>query len=96
MILTRREVLLAAAGTIAALGPARAGAQASPPAVAPRISAEEAVKLVASGEAVVVDVRKKEAWDASHAEGAVSIPADEIGKRLAELPKDKLIAAYCT
>lgn len=91
MNLTRRELLLGATTAIGLLG--RAQAQ---PQEAPRISAQEALKLVASGEAVVVDVRDRLAWEGSHAEGALSVPSSEIGKRLAELPKDKLIAAYCT
>jgi rhodanese-related sulfurtransferase len=63
---------------------------------APRISGEEAVKLAAKGEAVVVDVRAKLAWEGSHAEGAISIPSSEMAARIAELPKDKMILAYCT
>lgn len=94
MIVTRRDVLLGATAAIVGLS-GLAWAQ-SQPQEAPRISAEEALKLVANGEAVVVDVREKLAWEGKHAEGALSVPSAEIGKRLAELPKDKLIAAYCT
>jgi rhodanese-related sulfurtransferase len=54
------------------------------------------VKLAARGEAVLVDVRAKLAWEGSHAEGALSIPSSEMAARIAELPKDKLIVAYCT
>jgi rhodanese-related sulfurtransferase len=89
MSLTRRRLL---SGAAAALVAGAAWAQQD----APRISGEEAVTLAAKGEAVVVDVRAKLAWDGSHAEGALSIPSAEIGTRLAELPKDKLIVAYCT
>ena len=94
MMLTRRDVLASATAAIVGLG-GLAWAQSQPP-EAPRISAEEALKLVANGQAVVVDVRNKLAWDENHAEGALSVPSAEIGKRLAELPKDKLIVAYCT
>ena len=45
--------------------------------------------LAAKGEAVIVDVRSKDAYDLEHAEGAVSIPLTELEARLAELPKDK-------
>lgn len=96
MLLSRRDVLLAGTTAIAGLGLGTAWAQAPPSQEAPRISGEEAVKLAASGEAVLIDVRDKVAWDATHAEGALSMPTAEIGRRLAELPKDKLIAAYCT
>jgi predicted sulfurtransferase len=63
---------------------------------APRMEAAEVKRLVDKGEAVLVDVRNKVAWDGGHAEGALHIPVDEVANRLKELPKDKLIAAYCT
>jgi predicted sulfurtransferase len=69
---------------------------AAGPAEAPRVEAEEVKRLAARGEAVIVDVRNKDAYDLEHAEGALSIPLNELEGRLAELPKDKLIAAYCT
>ena len=91
MSLTRREVLL---GATAVLAGARLGNAQSPE--IPRISAEEALKLAVNGEAVIIDVRDKVSWDGGHAEGSLSVPLAEVGKRAAELPKDKLIAAYCT
>ena len=63
---------------------------------APRVTAAEVKQLAAKGEVVIIDVRSKDAYDVEHAEGAVSIPLQELEGRLAELPKDKLIAAYCT
>lgn len=44
---------------------------------------------------VVVDVRSAEAFQQGHIQGAVNIPEAEVGARLAEFPKDKLIVAYC-
>ena len=41
-------------------------------------------------------MRGKSNYDISHADGALSIPLGELESRLGELPKDKLIAAYCT
>ncbi|MCM2254922.1 MAG: rhodanese-like domain-containing protein [Vicinamibacteria bacterium] len=61
-----------------------------------RMTAEELKPLVDSGQAVLLDVRSAPAFQSEHAEGARHIPLDEVGKRLGELPKDKLIAAYCT
>lgn len=89
-VLTGAAVLLAA-GSIAAQ-------EAVPPTAdqAPRIEGVEAKRLVDKGEAVLLDVRGKEAWDAGHAAGALHIPLDSLPQRLKELPKDKLIAAYCT
>ena len=61
-----------------------------------RIDAADARKLVEKGEAVVVDVRSRAAWDQGHVPGALHIPVDEVTAHLAQLPKDKLIITYCT
>lgn len=71
-------------------------ASADPLAAARRISPEEARQAVAKGEAVLVDVRAKESYDAEHAKGAISIPLSELSSRMGELPKDKLVITYCT
>ena len=63
---------------------------------APRVEASEVKRLAEKGEAVIVDVRGKDAWDTGHAQGAIHIPEAQVLSRLAELPKDKLIALYCT
>ena len=60
-----------------------------------RVTLEEARALADRGEAVIVDVRAKAQYDQSHIKGSVCIPRTEIDKRLAELPKDKLIIFYC-
>jgi 3-mercaptopyruvate sulfurtransferase SseA len=69
---------------------------ADPLAAARRISAEEAKKAVAKGEAVLVDVRPKESYDMEHPKGAISLPLSELSSRIGELPKDKLVITYCT
>lgn len=61
-----------------------------------RISAAEARQALAKGKAVLVDVRPKESYDASHAQGAISLPLTDLGSRAGELPKDKLVITYCT
>jgi 3-mercaptopyruvate sulfurtransferase SseA len=61
-----------------------------------RISAAEARQALAKGEAVLVDVRPKEAYDSGHAQGAISLPLSELSSRAGELPKDKLVITYCT
>ena len=91
----RWSALPAVLGLIAFL-PATAGRAADAPAEAPRVTAEEVIRLAAKGEVMIVDTRGKDAYDFEHAEGAISIPLAELEGRLAELPKDKLIAAYCT
>ena len=61
-----------------------------------RIGAAEARQALAKGEAVLVDVRPKEAYDDEHAKGALLIPLSEITARAGSLPKDKLVITYCT
>lgn len=47
------------------------------------------------GEVLVLDVRPSEEYAAGHLPGAVSIPAGELADRLAEIPADVEVAAYC-
>ena len=44
---------------------------------------------------VILDVRQPNEWDAGHIPNALNIPLPELRARLAELPKDKEIVAYC-
>ena len=64
----------------------------------PRVSVEDAVAAIQSGEAIVVDVRSAEAYQASHIPGAISIPLDEIGSNPngLNLDKNQWIITYCT
>src|SRR4051812_22476129 len=48
-----------------------------------------------AGDVVLVDVRPVEEYEAGHIEGARSIPLDELEQRLAELPPDREVVAYC-
>jgi predicted sulfurtransferase len=91
---TRRWPALLAALAIALL-PALAGPAAAAD-DAPRLAADEVKRLAEKGDVVILDVRGKDAYDMEHAEGAVSIPLQELEARMSELPKNKLIAAYCT
>jgi rhodanese-related sulfurtransferase/DNA-binding transcriptional ArsR family regulator len=60
------------------------------------MSREELLARLEAGEAlVVVDVRPYEEYRAGHLPGAVSIPVDELERRLRELPKQREIVAYC-
>ena len=63
---------------------------------ADRIEAGEAKALFEKGQAVMVDVRGKDAYDMSHVDGALSMPLMELDAHLAQLPKDKMIVTYCT
>jgi len=46
-------------------------------------------------EVLLLDVRPAEEFAAGHIPGAVSIPSTELASRLAELPRDREIVAYC-
>jgi rhodanese-related sulfurtransferase/DNA-binding transcriptional ArsR family regulator len=59
------------------------------------VSREELLDRVRSGRATVIDVRPAEEFAAGHIPGAVSVPLDELANRLAELPADQEIVAYC-
>lgn len=52
-------------------------------------------RIAAGDDVVVVDVRPTSEYQAGHIAGAISIPLDELGDRLAELPADLEIVAYC-
>lgn len=59
------------------------------------VTREELLRRVRSGGATVIDVRPHEEYTAGHIPGAVSIPLEDLAERLAELPLDQEIVAYC-
>jgi rhodanese-related sulfurtransferase/predicted transcriptional regulator len=59
------------------------------------ISRDKLLARLGSKDVVLVDVRPSEEFDAGHIEGALSIPLEELDQRLAELPDDCEIVAYC-
>ena len=96
-------IAVAVVTLIAGRGQAQQSAQPSPQPVAaatpdetPRITPEDVKALAAKGKVLIVDVRDKASYDFEHAEGAISVPLSDLEKRLAELPRNKQIAAYCT
>ncbi|MCK9514456.1 MAG: metalloregulator ArsR/SmtB family transcription factor [Ottowia sp.] len=67
-------------------------------ATADMLSPESRVSLLAKaqkGDVVVIDVRPAAEYAAGHLPHARSMPLAELQKRLAELPTDKRIVAYC-
>ena len=56
---------------------------------------ESLMKSARKGEVVVLDVRPTEEYLTAHLPFARSIPLEELRQRLAELPKDRSIVAYC-
>jgi rhodanese-related sulfurtransferase/DNA-binding HxlR family transcriptional regulator len=59
------------------------------------IGREELIERLRRGDVVLVDVRPGEEFSAGHIDGARSIPLDELRERLAELPADREVVAYC-
>jgi rhodanese-related sulfurtransferase len=59
------------------------------------IGREELIERLRRGDVVLVDVRPAEEFAAGHIDGARSIPLDELRERLAELPADREVVAYC-
>jgi len=58
-------------------------------------SRDELLAKARSGDVVVIDVRPADEFDAGHLPFARSIPLPELKTRLAELPRDKPVIAYC-
>jgi predicted sulfurtransferase len=61
-----------------------------------RVTTDELRAALKEGKAVLVDVRGEGAYRAGHIKGALLMPINEIGSRYGELPKNKLIATYCS
>jgi rhodanese-related sulfurtransferase len=60
-----------------------------------QVGREELLRRAASKEVLVLDVRPAEEYAAGHIPGAVSIPFDQLTSRIAELPGNAEIVAYC-
>src|SRR5919198_4198778 len=59
------------------------------------IGRDELIARLRKGDVVLVDVRPTEEFEAGHITGARSIPLEELENRLAELPPDHEVVAYC-
>jgi 3-mercaptopyruvate sulfurtransferase SseA len=51
-------------------------------------------EIIQKRKPMIIDVRSREEYTASHIKGSVSIPLDEISSRLDEIPKDKPLVLY--
>ena len=76
--------------------PKQASPASSPADNARRIGAEELHKLWANNDVFIIDTRAESAYKEEHIKGSVSMPAGTVLNHLNEIPRDKLIAAYCT
>jgi rhodanese-related sulfurtransferase/predicted transcriptional regulator len=59
------------------------------------IGREELAQRVRDGDVIVLDVRPEPEYRAGHIAGAVSLPVEEITRRLRAIPKDRQVVAYC-
>ena len=62
----------------------------------PRLTVAEAHQAVLNGEAVLLDTRGEEQFNAQRASSAINIPVTEIEARLGELDPDIWYITYCT
>lgn len=61
-----------------------------------RIPAERLREMLASGEAIAVDVRGENDFLNGHVRGALHLPGDNFEAFVKTLPRDKTIVTYCT
>lgn len=61
-----------------------------------RITPAELKEEILKKDVVIIDVRGEAAYKQGHIKGARLIPSTEILAHIDELPKDKLIATYCS
>lgn len=59
------------------------------------VDRDELQRRLTAGEIIAVDVRPTEEYTAGHIPGALSIPLDQLADRLADLPDDVDVVAYC-
>lgn len=59
------------------------------------VAREELLRRARNREIVVLDVRPATEYAAGHVPGAVSVPLDELERRIEELPADVEVVAYC-
>ena len=59
------------------------------------VEMDELLKRARSRQVVVLDTRPPNEYAAGHIAGALSMPVDDLQRRLRELPRDKEYVAYC-
>lgn len=59
------------------------------------VSSDELLERIEQGNAIILDVRPREEYEAGHIVSALSIPQNELLEKLKSLPKNKAIIAYC-
>jgi rhodanese-related sulfurtransferase len=59
------------------------------------IGREELTARMRAGDVVLIDVRPREEYESGHIEGAQSVPLADLEERVADLPTDREVVAYC-
>ena len=59
------------------------------------VDQDQLVKKILDGKVTVIDVRPVEEYEAGHISGSISIPLEELKRRISELPKRREVVAYC-
>lgn len=59
------------------------------------VSREDLVARLAAGEVVLLDVRPAQEFSAGHIADALSMPLEDLGSRLGDLPAERDVVAYC-
>ncbi len=60
-----------------------------------RVEVEVLVERVRGGAVTVLDVRPAAEYRAGHIPGALSVPLPDLERRIADLPRDREVVAYC-
>ncbi len=59
------------------------------------VGRKELLKMIKSGEAVVIDVRPASEYRAGHIRGAINVPVERLPRYLSSLPVEREVVAYC-
>ena len=60
-----------------------------------KVSIDEVRDRLRAGKVVLLDTRPEVEYQAGHLPQAISIPLDELDRRLGELPRDRTLIVYC-
>lgn len=59
------------------------------------VSLDDLVARMDDGDTLLIDVRPSLEFAAGHLPGAVSMPLEELAARMADIPQDSIVVAYC-
>lgn len=59
------------------------------------IDEDELLRRLDAGDVTLLDVRPVDEYQAGHIQSAVSMPVEELERRLSEIPRERPVVAYC-